>query len=296
MADKPTIAIIGAGKVGTALGALAGGCGYTLAAVADVSPQAAEAAAERTGATVHTAEQAAGAGQLVLLTVPDDQIGGLCDELASAGAFSAGAVVAHCSGALGSDMLSAAKHKCTCRVASCHPLQTFPTVEAAMEKIPGATFFIEGDPEAAEVLERLAADLGGRAVRISTQAKVLYHAAAVMACNYLTALLDAAAATAEQTGVDRDSFLEAAEPLVRATVDNVFSMGPAAALTGPIERGDAATIRRHLSSLRDCPAELEELYRAAGMWTVDLARRKGRLKPADAEALRELLRKAETKE
>jgi len=296
MAAKPTIAIIGAGKVGTALGALAQGSGYTLAAVADVSPEAAEAAAKRTGAAICSDAEAAAAAHLVLLTVPDDQIAGLCDELASADAFSVGAVVAHCSGALGSDVLSAAKDKCGCRIASCHPLQTFPTAEAAMEKISGATFFIEGDPEAGEMLERLAADIGGRAVRIPTQVKVLYHAAAVMACNYLAALLDAAAETAEQAGVERGSFLEAAEPLVRATVDNVFSMGPAAALTGPIERGDVATVRRHLAALRDCPAELNELYKAAGMWTVDLACRKGRLKDADAEALRELLRKAEIKE
>ncbi|MFW6062460.1 MAG: DUF2520 domain-containing protein, partial [Planctomycetota bacterium] len=117
----------------------------------------------------------------------------------------------------------------------------------------------------------------------------LYHAAAVVACNYLSGLMDAALALAGQAGIDRRTAWPALEPLVRATMENIAAEGPAAALTGPIARGDAATVQRHLDALAGGDDDLLELYRAAGRWTVQLARRKGALAPEEAEKLRCLL-------
>ena len=109
--------------------------------------------------------------------------------------------MAHCSGALDSGVLASARAR-GCAVGSMHPLQTFPTVRPRIDALPGAYCFIEGDPPAVAALERLAADVGAHPVPIASAAKPLYHAAAVVACNYLTALLDAAGALCRQAGID----------------------------------------------------------------------------------------------
>ena len=290
MADRPPIAIVGPGKVGTALGILARRAGWPVAAVGGGSPgrAAAAAAAIGGGARALAVGEAAAAGELVLLTVPDGAIADVCRRLAEGGALPSGGIVAHCCGAMGSDVLACAR-SCSCAVGSMHPLQTFPTVAAAVAKLPGAYCFVEGDAAAADVLEALARAVGCRAVRIEPSAKVLYHAAAVTACNYLAALLDAALAMGRQAGIERAVCRQALAPLVRATAENVTTLGPEAALTGPIARGDVETVRRHVEALATHPPAAE-LYRALGRWTVDLAVRKGTLAATAAAQLRELLR------
>lgn len=291
MPTVPDIAILGAGKVGTAVGVLAGRAGLRVAAIGARRGDQAAAAATRIGPGVRacTVAAAAGAGGLVLLTVPDDAIEGLCRDLSADGAFADGAIVAHCSGALDSSVLAPAREACGCAVGSMHPLQTFPSVQAAIDRLPGTTFFCEGDERALPALEELARAIGGRAARIDPAAKVLYHAAAVMACNYLTALTDAAAALCERAGIDRATALAALGPLSAATLDNVARMGPGEALTGPIARGDTGTVRRHLEALAGADEKLQALYRAAGGWTVQLAERSGTIDRATARSLREIL-------
>jgi predicted short-subunit dehydrogenase-like oxidoreductase (DUF2520 family) len=290
MAERE-LSIIGPGKVGQALGLLAAKAGYRVVAIGARDLERAKVAAGAIGDDViacGSAEAAAAAG-MVLLTVSDDAIASVCARIAEADAFRKGAVVAHCCGALGSDVLAPARDWCGCFIGSMHPLQTFPTVRAAIERLGGAYFFCEGDATAVEALERLAAALGGTPVRIDAGAKALYHAAAVVACNYLTALIDAALDLARKAGIDRATAWSAMEPLVRATVANIAEVGPEQSLTGPIARGDADTVRRHLSALADGPVELDELYRAAGKWAVLLAARKGTLSAGSAEELRRLL-------
>ena len=292
---RERLAIIGPGKVGTALGVLAGRAGWPVAAVGGRNLAAAREAAAAIGPEVRagSAAEAAAAGQLVLLTVSDDAIETVCDQLAAAGALGRGSIVAHCCGALSSEVLSSAREKCICLVASMHPLQTFPTVEAAIERLPGAYFFCEGDGAALGPIEEFIGRIGGKAVRIGpgSQRKALYHAGAVMACNHLAALMDAAVEMMQQAGVRRDVSLAALHPLVRATIENITDMGPEVALTGPVARGDVDTIRRHIRALagEKGPRDLEAFYRAAARWTVELAKRKGAISESVAEALLELL-------
>jgi len=291
MAGLPDISIVGAGKVGTAVGVLAARAGLKVAAVASRSSSHASAAADMIGRDVRvcTPAEAAASGGLVLLTVSDEAIENLCDLLAGAGAFAEGAIVAHCCGALGSDILRSAKQDCHCEIGSMHPLQTFPTVAAAVSGFDGTYCFCEGDAAAVAALEQLAGAIGGRPVRIHSAGKALYHAAAVTVCNYLAALADAGLTLCERAGVERPTALAALAPLMLNTVRNVTSAGPAEALTGPIARGEAETVHRHVEALRVCPKELQELYRAAGQWTVALARRKGTIDDAKADALRRIL-------
>jgi predicted short-subunit dehydrogenase-like oxidoreductase (DUF2520 family) len=225
----------------------------------------------------------------VLLTVPDDAIEASCRELVSARAFARGSLVAHCSGALSSECLAPARRELGCHVASFHPLQSFPTIEAALASLPGSYCFDEGDEVALAALEDLGTAIGAHCVRIDTEHKALYHAAAVMACNYLTGLLDAALSLAASARIERRTAWQALAPLVRATVENVSELGTGAALTGPIARGDLETVATHLAALDRSAPELSDLYRALGSWTVGLARRQGSIEEGVARALLEAL-------
>ena len=290
MTDAPAIAIIGPGVVGTALGVLARRAGLPVTAIGGRQFAAAARAAERIGGDVApmTIEAAAGAGDLVLLCVSDDAIEAVCGQLADAKAFGEGVIVAHCSGALSSDALSAAR-ELGCSVGSMHPLQTFPTADAAVGRFAGVYCFCEGDNDAVAALTALAEAIGGQPVRVSSAGKALYHAAAVMAGNYTTALLDAAVEMCRQADIDPQAAQAALSVLAAATADNARTMDLAASLTGPIARGDVGTIRRHLAAMADCPADVTHLYCVAGLRTVDLALRKGTIDDHTARELRNTL-------
>jgi predicted short-subunit dehydrogenase-like oxidoreductase (DUF2520 family) len=151
-------------------------------------------------------------------------------------------------------------------------------------------FAIDGAHPAAAWAERLVALLDGLALHIPAASRPLYHAAAVMAGNYPLALMSAAVMLMGEAGVDEAAARRALEPLARTSVENAFRLGPAAALTGPIARGDADTVRGHLAALARLPAAVESLYRAAGLATLEIARQRG-LAGVQAAAIEELLRK-----
>ena len=284
--NKPDISIVGAGVVGTALGVLAVRAGYRVVAVASRTEASAARAVRVIGqGEVASPADAAGRGELVLLTVNDDAIAAVADQLARAKAVGAGAVVAHCSGALGSEVLSPLRRDCGAAVASMHPLQTFPSVLTAVDALAGCYFFCEGDSPAVSAVMQLAGDIGGGAVEIEADRKVLYHAAACMACNYLATLQEAAISAAVLAGIGTLPARQALAPLVAATVANISDLGPAKALTGPIARGDSHTVARHLQARDAVEPELAELYRTLGRRTVELARRAGRIDEAAARAL-----------
>ncbi|MCP4713304.1 MAG: DUF2520 domain-containing protein, partial [Planctomycetes bacterium] len=152
-----------------------------------------------------------------------------------------------------------------------HPLQTFPTVEAAVSMIQGAWCFYEGDDKAISALEQLALTIGMKPYRIDKKAKTLYHASAVTACNYFIALMDAALALAEQAGIDRNTAWSALEVLIKSAHKNIENLGPKKALTGPIARGDIDTVKRHLAQLAQTTDDLDDLYRTLGSYTVTMA-------------------------
>jgi len=296
--STPVLSIVGPSKVGTAIGVLARRAGYQVAAIGGRDLAKTQAAAEQIGGGVVAGSplDAAGEGELVLLAVSDDAIQDVCTELAEASAFAAGAIVGHCSGALGSDILHVARDRCGCHIASIHPLQTFPTAQSAIDGLAGAFWFSEGDEPAVKVLNDFIAAIGGKPVGISSEQKPLYHAAAVFACNYLTALMDMALATARGAGVDSQTAWEALEPLVKNTITNIGVLGPQAALTGPIARGDTETAVRHMNALHEYDPELAKLYSAFGQWTIQLARKNGSIDESASETLRSVLGLTEKQE
>ncbi len=285
-----SIAIIGAGKVGAAFAVQAHRAGYAVTAVASRTPASAERVAQAVGphVTVASPADAASSADLVLLTTPDDAIAALAEELARAGAFRNAAVVAHCSGALDSSVLQPAADHCGSAIGSLHPLHTFPTLDAALIRFTQAHCFYEGDARAEAALAEFARRLGLTAHPIAREAKPRYHAAAVLACNYLTVLMDTAQQLVGSAGVPSDAVWPALAPMVQATLDNIGAMGCPAALTGPIARGDAATVKRHLAAIGN-DTELSACYRALGRQAVALAQRKGTLAAEQAAELRALL-------
>lgn len=179
------------------------------------------------------ADAAAGADVVVIAT-PDAAIA----EVAAAMRPRANAVVVHLAGSLGLDVLSPHPNR-----ASVHPIVALPDPEIGAQRLIGAWFAVAGHPVAGEIV----AALGGRAVAVPDDNRALHHAAAVIASNHLVALLGQVERVAEAAGVPLEAYLD----LVRATVDNVDALGPADALTGPVARGDWATVARHMAALPD---------------------------------------------
>jgi len=171
-------------------------------------------------------------------------------------------------------------------VASVHPIKTFTDAEVAVQSFPGTYCSAEGSPEALRVLKPAFEKIGAKVFDIAAELKPIYHAGGVFSCNYLASLIEAALRTHEKAGIPRDASLEALEPLVRETVDAIFDKGPARALTGPISRGDVATVAHQFAMVERWDAGLGALYRGLGLIAVDLAERDGRFDAKRAAELR----------
>lgn len=214
----------------------------------------------------------------ILIAVPDDAIPVVAAKLAADGLT--GSVVLHTSGAAGPEALNVLRQSGNA-VGVFHPLQTVPSAERGIETLPGSTYAFAGDARAVDWARTLVARLGGKPLEIDPRRWAHYHAAAVMACNYQVTLIDAALEL--MAGIGRAEALAALAPIVRATTENVLSLGPEKALTGPIARGDVGTIRRHLAALGDAEPRTRDLYISAGLRTVAIAERAGLAKSAARE-------------
>lgn len=209
---------------------------------------------------------------VVILAVRDDALRPLVSELVEAGGLEHGQVVLHLSGALTHDVLRPLEAG-GAALGSMHPLMTVSEEPGrAARNFKGACFALEGDLQAVEAADTLARRLGGVPAFIAPESKAAYHAGAVFASNYLLTCLATAEQLLEEAGMSRDAARAALLPIARATVDNVGRLGPEAALTGPIARGDVQTIRSHLRSV---PREVGALYEALGRATIGIARRAG---------------------
>lgn len=269
-----TLNLIGAGHVGRALGRLFATTGSF--AVQDVLTRSLDTAHEAlafigAGSACATPAQMRPA-QAWMLAVGDDAIVPACEGLANSGRLQ-GAVVFHCSGAKASGELQAAR-EAGAYVASVHPIRSFADPAAVAASFGGTFCGIEGDPQALAVLEPAFAAIGARTVRIDPAAKTVYHAAAVFASNYLVTVLDAALRAWQAAGVPPEVARELARPLASETLANVFRLGPEAALSGPVARGDFATVARQQEAVGRWDPATGRLYEALVAPTAELARRK----------------------
>jgi predicted short-subunit dehydrogenase-like oxidoreductase (DUF2520 family) len=206
----------------------------------------------------------------VLIAVPDDAITEVAVRLTHANPQ----VAIHTSGNLGADVLYPLSAQGTA-CGAMHPLQTLTGDPEDLTALRGAAFAVSGDRDALTWARSIVRAIGGEALQISPECRAFYHAAAVMASNYVTALVDTSEFLFGEAGVASDAARRILSPLLRKVVENTLTRGPVAALTGPIARGDLHTVAAHLQALSSVPEDIQQLYRAAGLRTLDLAERKG---------------------
>lgn len=271
-----TLSVIGGGKVGRTLARLwIDAHSVNLADVLNRSMTSAQDACHfiGSGRAIDSYDELH-SSRIFLIATPDDNIEQACIALAASGKLSDANIVFHCSGAKSTAVLHAAK-ACGAAVASIHPIRSFASPEQLVKSFAGTYCGAEGDDVALAVLNPMFTSIGGNIVAINAEHKVLYHAAAVFASNYLVTLLDLAQRAYGEAGVEPETALKLMEPLVRATVDNVFRLGPLPALTGPIARGDMATVRVQQEAVDEWQVRYGDVYREFAKLTMELAARRG---------------------
>ena len=285
--NRHKIGFIGAGTVGTALAVRLSGKGYPVVAVSSRTKASAHRLAEAVpGCRAYDGAQAvADNAQLVFITTPDDVIAQVVAEFQ----WHPGQGVVHCSGAAATDILEPAR-ECGAYVGGFHPLQTFASVTYAIENLPGSTFAIEADEPLLSTLQEMAIALEGSWVRLGAGDKVLYHAAAVVACNYFVTLVKLATDLWQSFGVPPQQATRALIPLLRGTLNNLDNVGLPHCLTGPIARGDLGTIKKHIFALERAAPGLLTTYRELGLQTIPIALAKGKIDQERAKELETLLK------
>jgi predicted short-subunit dehydrogenase-like oxidoreductase (DUF2520 family) len=277
------IGVLGAGRVGAVLGAALSAAGHRVVAASGVSAASlARIAALLPGVPALTPHQLVETADLVLLAVPDDALGPLVAGLAEVHAFRAGQVVVQTSGAHGLAVLAPAAAR-GARTLALHPAMTFTGEARDLDRLAaGISFGVTADPADRALATRLVADLGGSVEWIDEQARPLYHAALAHGANHLVTLTNEALDLLRDAGVRYPE--RVLGPLLRAALENTLERGDAA-LTGPVSRGDAGTVGRHLAALRRAAPESVGAYLALARRTADRAIDAGRLRLVDAEPL-----------
>lgn len=229
--------------------------------------------------------------EVIVLAVRDQVIGEVAQMLVGTGLVNKRHVLLHCAGAASSKELLGEVAPQVAGVGTMHPLSAIADGKAAMRALKGTVFGIEGDEVGRSAAARLVGAMGGVVLALDGTQMPAYHAAAALASNYIVAAIDAAAAVLASAGVAPDAAAQALVPLAEGALRNIAAHGTTAGLTGPVRRGDAATIQRHLDALRGRP-ELVEIYRALARRAVEIA---GRIDGPDApdrtglDAIRTLL-------
>ena len=209
--------------------------------------------------------------EVLFLAVPDDRIHPVARQLWATKGIGPAQTVLHCSGVLGQEALSALVPT-RAALGSLHPLQTISDAEVAPERFKGAWAAVEGSPGAMDAAEDIARALGMKPFRITAKQKILYHAGAVFASNYLVVVEAIAQRLLRHAGLSDEEAWAALSPLVRGTITNLLAADPRSALTGPVVRGDTDTILRHLGALTIDDARL---YQMLGRAALELARKGG---------------------
>ncbi|MBB5140320.1 putative short-subunit dehydrogenase-like oxidoreductase (DUF2520 family) [Thermocatellispora tengchongensis] len=286
--DRPArlaVGVLGAGRVGSVLGAALAGAGHRVVAASGVSDDSQRRAADRLGVTPVSPEDVVREAQLVLLTVPDDVLPGLVSGLAATGVDLKGKLLAHTSGAYGLSVLDPAAHAGALPLAL-HPVMTFTGREDDLRRLSGCSFGVTAPDPLRPVAEALVIEMGGEPVWIAESDRALYHAALAGAANHMVTLVAESSELLERIGVEHPGRMLG--PLLGAALDNVLRLG-IAGLTGPVVRGDAGTVRKHVDALILAAPEAADAYIALARLTADRALAAGLLKPEAAERLLDAL-------
>ncbi|UMZ74832.1 Rossmann-like and DUF2520 domain-containing protein [Natranaerofaba carboxydovora] len=268
------LAFIGAGKVGRSFGYYLKSNGFEVIGYSSRTKESEELASKETDSSVVTREEIVDKADLIFITTPDSQISKVCDEMADNIGFKKNHTLVHMSGGLSSKELKSAKDQ-GASTYSLHPLQSFANVQKAIQDLEKTFFTLEGEGDKAKLI-KLFEKLNNPYVEIDPEKKSLYHGAASIASNYLVALTNIALRLLEDCGFKREEALGVAGTLMEGTMNNIQNYDTVEALTGPIARGDASTVDKHLKTLEDEGYDrILEIYRLLGLETVEIAYKKG---------------------
>ena len=281
------IGIIGAGIVGSALAIRLAENGYEVVAVSSRTFTSAKKLAQtiKSCQAVETNQMVADIADIVFLTTPDAVI----PQIASGLQWHKGQNVVHCSGADSSEILQPARQM-GASIGVFHPLQTLASVKQAIANIPGSTFAIEAEEPLLTTLREMAISLHCHWIEIKASDKVIYHASAVIASNYLVTLVKLADDLWETFGIPREQATQALLPLLKGTLNNIENVGIPQALTGPIARGDIDTVKKHITALQKEAPDALSTYCELGLQTIPIAQAKGRIDEEKADELRAVLK------
>lgn len=283
------ITLIGTGKLGTSLGFALSLKGYRIAALSDRDHSSAKESRQiiGEGKVFKKNAPAARLGDWVILSVPDDEIVKVAEELADSDIEWKGKYVFHCSGLHSTESLKSLKIK-GAGTASIHPVRSFPQKKPSPDAFENTFFGLEGKAEALKAAKKIVLLLGGRFFLLRPEDKPLYHTACSLASNFLVTLLDTAMCLFQQAGLTKHVASQILFPLVQGTLQNVKKFNAGSALTGPIVRGDKDSVQKQLKALEKFP-EVQELYKKLAFQTLCFAGREKNLSGADFNALKALL-------
>lgn len=294
------ISIVGTGAVGSTLGVLLFEKGYTIVSIINRTAKSAIILARE----VHCKKVSTSVNDLapdtevLIIAVSDDALEEVVQQAAkrsrlhkSVGGMAGKPLVLHTSGVHSLDVLKPFRKR-NALLGSLHPIQSFPSSKSLRERvksIAGIHFGVEGEGKALEMVQQLVRVLGGKPVVLPKGLKPLYHAACVFSSNYIITLLNAVSETAKSLGFEQN-WKEIILPLFTTTVENAMKTSPLQALTGPVVRNDARTIRLHLDALQKFAPQLVPLYTVLGVETARVARQNGRLTPEQFQEFVSMIR------
>jgi predicted short-subunit dehydrogenase-like oxidoreductase (DUF2520 family) len=280
------VGVIGAGRVGSALGAALMRAGHDVVAASAVSEQSV-ARAERMlpGAEILPPDEVVALADFVLLAVPDDTLRPLVAGLADTGAWREGQLLAHTAGSKGLTVLDPAAARGVAAMAL-HPVMTFAGRPEDVDRLDGAVFGVTALDDLRLVAESLVVEMGGEPVWVPESARPLYHAALSVGSNHLVTLVNDALSLLDRSGVEGSARLLA--PLLSASLDNVLRLRDAA-LTGPVARADVATLVAHRAALGEAAPEVVPSYLAMARRTAERAHSAGSLDDAQLSAVLDAL-------
>jgi predicted short-subunit dehydrogenase-like oxidoreductase (DUF2520 family) len=284
------VGVVSAGRVGAVLGAALANAGHHVNGVSAISrPSLHRAATLLPDVPVHAPDQVVRSADLVLLAVPDDVLPGLVRGLAQTGCFRPGQIVVHTSGSHGVGVLGPAGEHGVLPLAL-HPVMTFTGRPEDVQRLTGCPVGVtatEDDDVSWSVGEALVVEMGAEPVRVPEQVRPLYHAALAHGANHLITLVRDCTELLDQAGVRPADRLVA--PLLSAALDNALRHGDRA-LTGPVARGDAGTLRTHLRVLGEAAPDVVPVYRALAERTAERATAAGLLSEPAQQEVRAALR------
>ncbi|MCK5836765.1 MAG: DUF2520 domain-containing protein [Desulfobacula sp.] len=271
--------VIGCGRLGISLAVFLSRQGFIPRAFSSKSRESSQRALGFVGKgrVYETAVDAVKTCDLVFITTPDTLIEPVCEQIAAQGGFNSDSMVYHLSGALSSSILASAKQK-GAGTGSIHPLQAFaPYEDGQGSPFKGINMSIEGDDAAIDFGKEIVNALRANSFTIPTHAKTMYHAAAVVASNYLVTLEHFALELLKEANLSEENAYDILEPLIMGTLNNIKAQGSIKALTGPVARGDDEIVSRHLLDIDKKLPKFSSLYRLLGKHTLDIAADRGEI-------------------